>query len=178
MDLVTINNNYSNLLTAVSTIILAGVTLIYVRIVKKQATVMYNNLEYQMLMKEMDYLIGPLFSKKTDKILFGDSSLSYRPQRNNADTSWNWKVYYEFWDSIKTHMYLSTPEVVSALDDYFTARQNYWNGREDKLCSSFKKTPDGRLRISEFEKKRSELNSQVYNRYKMLMNELKEKRRT
>lgn len=63
--------------------------------------------------KEMECLVGKLYSKRTDKNIF----LKLPPERRNS-TGEGVKEYFRFWDKIEQYIYLGPHELRSAINKY------------------------------------------------------------
>ena len=94
--------------TAVGTFALAVVTYLTVREMQQQQ-------KRSKLTEEMSLLVGPLYSKKTNEILFGITS--DQPNRYHPDSEFRWRDYYEFWDNIITKSYLAPSYLKERLNE-------------------------------------------------------------
>jgi len=112
-------------LQAWGTIVLVVVTIFYVTSTQDMAEISKDQIEMQykiaireQLIKEMDLLIAPLFSKVGQKDIFRKGSYyidSAIPRE---------KEYHRFWNQIKRNIYLSTPGVQNALNHYFNNKSD------------------------------------------------------
>ena len=102
-----------------SNIILVGVlaytTWRYAKQVKKQTEFM----KIDRLVKEMDKLVAPLYSKIGDKIIFQKGAAGERERIRPRDQG-----YFRFWDEIKQTKYLSPDYLRSAMDNYLRNKSN------------------------------------------------------
>lgn len=104
---------------AISTLILAFVTVLTVRQMNLQQRKDRSH-------KEMTLLVGQLHSHQESNFLFGINLTTYGPLPDRDRTNENWKKYYDFWDNIKINMYLGDPDLLSILQNYFAAKNDYW----------------------------------------------------
>ena len=152
------------LITAVGTIFLALVTYLTVREMQHQQTL--NKLD-----REMSLVVGPLYSKKANEILFGITSST--PNRYRPDAEFRWSEYYSFWDGIITDMYLTPDYLRFRLNEYLAAKNAYWNTLEgENYSTTIERTPFGKIKKETFDLKRRELNSAVEARYYSLTAEI------
>jgi hypothetical protein len=163
--------------TSFGTMVLAAITAYYAKQVGYQSTIMRDNMQrdsrlkdYERHIRAMVYLVGPLYAKKENKVLFDITAT--RPNRDDADWMWHWKEYYKFWDEIKINAYLGKPELISGLNNYFRTKDNYWDARGDHLRINFDVTEDGREKKAEFELKKSMLTIEINEQYKILNREI------
>ena len=140
---------------AISTIfntILVGtlviVTLWYANQVKKQTEFM----KIDRLVKEMDKLVAPLYSKIGDKIIFQKGASGYIDSIRPRDQG-----YFRFWDEIKQTKYLGPDYLRSAVDNYLRTKSY---------------TVNDRTRDAPYEKAETELFEAIKKRYSELENEL------
>jgi len=104
------------------------------------------------LVKEMDKLVAPLYSKIGDKIIFQKGASGYIDSIRPRDQG-----YFRFWDEIKQTKYLGPDYLRSAMD-------NYLRNKSDKV--------DDRTRDASYEKAETELFEAIEKRYSELENEL------
>ena len=92
-------------LTAIGTLILAAVTYQTVREMQQQQKL--NKLE-----REMSLVVGPLYSKIANEMLFGITD--YEPNRYSPENEYHWSDYYDFWDGIiiNTHLAAQSQKLV------------------------------------------------------------------
>jgi len=97
-------------ISTIFNIILVGalviVTLWYAKQVKKQTEFM----KIDRLVKEMDKLVAPLYSKIGDKIIFQKGASGYIDSIRPRDQG-----YFRFWDEIKQTKYLGPDYLRSAI---------------------------------------------------------------
>jgi hypothetical protein len=140
--------------STISNIILVGVlvyiTWRYAKQVKKQTEFM----KIDRLVKEMDKLVAPLYSKSKmgDKIIFQKGVPGYIDSTRPRDQG-----YFRFWDEIKQTKYLGPDYLRSAMD-------NYLRNKSNKV--------DDRTRDASYEKAEAELFEAIEKRYSELENEL------
>jgi hypothetical protein len=152
------------LITAVGTISLAAVTYLTVREMQQQQ-------KLSKLEREMSLVVGPLYSKKANEILFGITS--YPPNRHGPDSDYRWSYYYSFWDDIITNMHLTPDYLRLRLNEYLTAKDAYWNALDGENSSTtIENTPLGQIKRETFDLKRRDLNSTVKARYYSLTEEI------
>jgi hypothetical protein len=139
-------------ISTISNIILVGslviVTLWYAKQVKKQTEFM----KIDRLVKEMDKLVAPLYSKMEDKIIFQKGVPGYIDSTRPRDQG-----YFRFWDEIKQTKYLGPDYLRSAID-------NYLRNKSDKV--------NDMTRDAFYEKAKTELFEAIEKRYSELENEL------
>nr|CBH38219.1 hypothetical protein BSM_16960 [uncultured archaeon] len=139
-------------ISTISNIILVGVlvyiTWRYAKQVKKQTGFM----KIDRLVKEMDKLVAPLYSKIGDKVIFQKGAPGYRDSALPSDQG-----YFRFWDEIKQTKYLGPDYLRSAMD-------NYLRNKLDKVGD--------RTRDASYEKAEAELFEAIKKRYSELENEL------
>ena len=100
----------SNIILATSLVI---ITLWNVRQVKKQTDFMRMERD----VKEMECLVGKLYSKRMDKNIFFKLS----PERRNSNGE-GVKEHFKFWDKIEQYIYLGPPELRSSLNKYIESK--------------------------------------------------------
>ena len=115
-----VNNNGQLNWDAISTIsnfvlvaFLVIITLWSVIQIKKQTKFM----QIDRYVREMDNLVAPLFSKKSDIKIFSDNRIKRTNNSNREGEGVN--EYFYFWDDIKRNKYLGSAELRLALDNYF-----------------------------------------------------------
>ena len=139
-------------ISTIFNIILVGalviVTLWYANQVKKQTEFM----KIDRLVKEMDNLVAPLYSKIGDKIIFQKGASGYIDSIRPRDQG-----YFRFWDEIKQTKYLGPDYLRSAID-------NYLRNKSDKV--------NDKTRDASYEKAETELFEAIEKRYSELENEL------
>jgi len=124
------------------------VTLWYAKQVKKQTEFM----KIDRLVKEMDKLVAPLYSKIGDKIIFQKGAPGYIDSTRPRDQG-----YFRFWDEIKQTKYLGPDYLRSAMD-------NYLRNKSNKV--------DDKTRDTSYEKAETVLFKAIEKRYSELENEL------
>jgi hypothetical protein len=102
------------------------------------------------LVKEMDKLVAPLYSKIGDKIIFQKGAPGYIDSTRPRDQG-----YFRFWDEIKQTKYLGSDYLRSAID-------NYLRNKSNKV--------DDRTRDAPYEKAETELFEAIKRRYSELEN--------
>jgi hypothetical protein len=141
-----------NAISTIFNIILVGalviVTLWYAKQVKKQTEFM----KIDRLIKEMDKLVAPLYSKIGDYFIFLKGAPGYRIS-NSAIV----QGYFRFWDEIKQTKYLGPDYLRSAID-------NYLRNKSDKVNDM---TQD-----ASYEEAKTELFEAIEKRYSELENEI------
>jgi len=143
--------NWDAISTIFNTILVGAlviVTLWYANQVKKQTEFM----KIDRLVKEMDKLVAPLYSKIGDKVIFQKGAPGYRDSALPSDQG-----YFRFWDEIKQTKYLGPDYLRSAMD-------NYLRNKSDKVGD--------RTRDASYEKAEAELFEAIKKRYSELENEL------
>jgi hypothetical protein len=139
-------------ISTIFNIILVGalviVTLRYAKQVKKQTEFM----KIDRLVKEMDKLVAPLYSKIGDKFIFLKGAPGYMNSTHPGDQG-----YFRFWDEIKQTKYLGPDYLRSAMD-------NYLINKSDKVGD--------RTRDASYEKAETELFEAIKRRYSELENEI------
>lgn len=127
-------NQVLSIVTVIATVVLTLVAYRSFKEVKRQAdlmekqsSLMHENMEYDRLMrrydrlnKEIAELIGPLFSKKDNFLIF-DSAGEYGSNTQYAIE------YQMFWDNIREKIYLANKDLNSGLQNYFLAIEKYKN---------------------------------------------------
>jgi hypothetical protein len=111
----------------------------------------------------MTILIAPLYFSKTDELLFGMTdkfSRTYAYYPNSVG-------FFEFWDPIMASMHLAPPSLFSALEEFFDARDTYWDNVKDP------NTLDYIGSCKRFEDTRSALSTQIDIAYKDLSKKLR-----
>ena len=141
-------------ISTIFNIILVGalviVTLWYAKQVKKQTEFM----KIDRLVKEMDKLVAPLYSKMEDK----DKTIFQKGVPGYIDgTLPRVQRYLRFWDEIKQNKYLGPDYLRLAID-------NYLRNKSDKV--------DDRTRDASYEKAETELFEAIEKRYSELENEI------
>ncbi len=120
-------------ISALAAIILAIITYRYVRLVKgqsdvmaEQGRIMQENMKqdrltrkYESLAREMDDLIGPLFSKMDDH-----TAPYFHVVYHSHEGSPFYQEIYAFWRNIKKNIYLAPRDLRVSLSNYLDARQN------------------------------------------------------
>lgn len=139
-------------ISTISNIILVGVlvyiTWRYAKQIKKQTEFM----KIDRLVKEMDKLVAPLYSKMGDKIIFQKGAPGYIDSTRPRDQG-----YFRFWDEIKQTKYLGPDYLRSAMD-------NYLRNKSNKV--------DDKTRDTSYEKAETVLFEAIKRRYSELENEL------
>jgi hypothetical protein len=163
---------------AVTTLILAVVTALTVRQMNLQQKKDRSH-------KEMTLLVGQLRSRQKSNFLFGITGQTQGgiPDRDrcNASTSKTcladdtWNIYYNFWDNIKINMYLGDPDLLSALENYIIAKDNYWMvwARDFPNCR-YEDNPVLRQKYERIKTTREALRIETERRYKNLRREINE----
>jgi len=167
-------------LTGIATLVLVFVTGYYAWQTRNQLSIMSKNMkreqqlkEYERLIKKMLNLVGPLFAKKTHGFLF-DATES-EPSRY---TPWDTLdvEYFDFWDNIKINMYLGSSEIVSLLNNYFVAKDDYWIARNlrgySRMRRTFEATTEGQQKKYEFDIKKNMLYIYIDSEYTALLREI------
>ena len=124
------------------------VTLWYANQVKKQTKFM----KVDRLVKEMDKLVAPLYSKVGDNIIFQKGAPGNIDSTRPRDQG-----YFRFWDEIKQTKYLGPDYLRSAVDKYLRNKSH---------------TVNDRARDASYEKAETELFEAIEKRYSELENEL------
>jgi hypothetical protein len=140
-------------ISTISNIILVGVlvyiTWWYAKQVKKQTEFM----KIDRLVKEMDRLVAPLYSKIGDEFIF-QKEIPYYINGNMIKPN---PEYSCFWDEIKQTKYLGPDYLRSAID-------NYLRNKSDKV--------NDKTRDASYEKAETELFEAIKRRYSELENEI------
>jgi len=138
-----------NAISTISNIILVGalvyITWWYAKQVKKQTEFM----KIDRLVKEMDRLVAPLYSKIGDEFIFQKEIPCY----SNGGLIKHNPEYSCFWDEIKRTKYLGPDYLRSAID-------NYLRNKSDKV--------NDRTRDASYEKAETELFEAIKKRYSEL----------
>ena len=138
-----------NAISTISNIILVGalvyITWWYAKQVKKQTEFM----KIDRLVKEMDRLVAPLYSKIGDEFIFQKEI----PYYGNGVMIKPNPEYSCFWDEIKRTKYLGPDYLRSAID-------NYLRNKSDKI--------NDRTRDASYEKAETELFEAIKKRYSEL----------
>jgi len=153
------------------TTLLFVATLAYVFLVHKQVKFMNNDSKYQKLAKEF-MLVSKLYFNKNDVTLFDDTRITMRPSRDDEEWRVHWGGYFRFWDEICGQMYLTTPDLYLAFNEFHNAKVDYWETRNNSLISHFHGTPEGKTAVEEFTKKKDKFIEEIDKRYDELVKEL------
>lgn len=156
------NWNWEALGVISNIILVSGLVLItayYAWQTRKQANIMYKNMEYNkhirrldQLREEMNKLVGPLYGKKGNKKFFPNS-----PHGSNDIL---YKEYCIFWSEIQQNIYLSkSDELIDALRNYIDKKKTF----------SDTKSEENRISV---EKSRELLNEQIDARYDELKSKI------
>jgi hemerythrin-like domain-containing protein len=119
-------------LSAAATIFLVVVTYKYVRLVKAQSDAMVTQskvmeentkreqirMKYARLAKEMDDLIGPLYSKMDD-----NTAGYFTVVTHSNEFAPHFQEMFSFWRDIKKNVYLAPKDLRESLSAYLDARQ-------------------------------------------------------
>lgn len=122
-------SNALALLSACSTYAVVLVTLVYAITTSEQRDVMFTQLEemqrdqkIQRLNKEMDNIVGPLYSRLDDPHIFNPNPLISK--FGYVDGILHQPSYeeYVFWEGIKQNKYLTPHNLRAAIDSYLKIR--------------------------------------------------------
>jgi hypothetical protein len=141
---------FSTITNATLVLALVVITWWYAQQVKKQTEFM----KIDRLVKEMDKLVAPLYSKskRGDKIIFQKGVPGNIDSTRPRDQG-----YFRFWDEIKQTNYLGPDYLRSAMDNYLRTKSH---------------TINDRTRDASYEKAETELFEAIEKRYSELENEL------
>ena len=139
----------SNIILVLALVIITGC---YAKQVKKQTELMEKNRVVKELVKEMDKLVAPLYSKIENTTIFQKGAPAYEVSERPIH-----QEYFRFWDEIKQTKYLGADYLRSAID-------NYLSNKSRKV--------DDRTRDASYEKAETELFEAIEKRYSELENEL------
>ena len=151
-----------------STFVLIAITWKYVGEVRRQASIMSQQMnrdrlvrKYEKLTKEMTLLVGPLYAISDDYLIktggYNESSPSYKEHRS-------------FWGDIRRNMYLAQRDLLPKLEDYFSAMNIYkyspsgFHGKTESASSTF-------------DAKKEDLIQQIDISYRNLLDEIRETER-
>lgn len=169
-------------ISAFATIILVYVTYRYVRLVKAQSDTMTNQgsimqesikrdritRKYNGLSKEMDDLVGPLFSKMDDS-----TAPFFTVVSHSSEYGPYFQEIYAFWRDIKKNMYLAPTGLRVSISNYLDARQKY------RRVLKVRSTPGDEVATVKaiFDSSVGDLKPKVKVRYNELSGQLEECRR-
>jgi hypothetical protein len=154
------------------TTLLFVATLAYVFLVHKQVKFVDKDSKYQKLAKEF-MLVSKLHFNKNDLTLFDDTRITMRPSRDDEEWRVHWGGYFRFWDEICEQMYLTTPDLYLAFDEFHNAKVDYWEARQNSWTINFHATLEGAAAVDEFTKKKDKFIEEIDKRYNELIEELK-----
>jgi len=80
--------------------------------------------------REMTLLVGQLHSHQESQFLFDINSTTYSPIPDRDRANAEWREYYDFWDNIRNNMYLGDSDLISILQNYLAAKNDYWTWAE------------------------------------------------
>jgi hypothetical protein len=118
-------------------------------------------------------LVGPLYSKKTNEVLFGITRTP--PDRYIPNDELRWGDYYNFWNSIISNTYLAPVYLRDRLKGYIVAKDAYWDafrGSGHRMVENFEETPLGQRKKETFDLKRMELLFALEARFSSLTTEI------
>lgn len=166
-------------ISALAAIILAFITLKYVRLVQKQSETMADQggimqesmkrdritRKYEDLTKEMDNLVGPMFSKINDSTAPFFEKVSHSHEKEEY-----YQEIFAFWRDIKKYIYLAPRDLRTSLSNYLDARQKYRRLLKDRT------TPGEEVAEvkAQFKQSIKDLIPLIKNRYDELSRELEE----
>lgn len=164
---------------AFAAIILAIITYRYAGLVKEQSDtmaeqgrIMHDSMirdhlarKCDRLSKEMDRLVGPLFSKMDDR-----SVPYFDVVYHSHEGSSYFQEIYAFWRDIKKNIYLAPRDLRESLEIYLDARQKYRKVRADKT------TPGQEIAAVEaiFDKAKEDLKLKIKIRHEELIRALED----
>jgi hypothetical protein len=127
-----------------------------------QAEIQLNNAaqstqkKYDRLIKEMDELVGPLFSKMDDH-----TAPYFQMVHHSSEASQRIQEMYAFWRNIKVKIYLAPEDLRMSLNIYLDARQKF------RMVGMDRKTPDEELTATKalFYQAIDDLKSKIKDRY-------------
>jgi len=140
-------------ITAIATIVLAIITARYVKLTESMLDEQRKSIKKDRLMKEMDLLVAPLYTRIGDEMIFQKGEQGSIDSKLPRD-----KEYHKFWGEVKLNMYLAPYDLHSAINNYF----------KNKSSDAFNKPePDESYLIAE-----NKLFKEIEKRYLELINEL------
>lgn len=152
-------------------LLLVIVTLAYVIEVHRQVEFMHKDSKYHKLAEEF-MLVSKLYFNKNDPTLFDDTRITMRPSRDDEEWRVHWGGYFRFWDEISEQIYLTTPDLNLALNEFHKAKVEYWAARENSCTLHFHGTPEGKTAVEDFTKKKDKFIEKIDKRYNELIKEL------
>ena len=123
------------------------------------------------LQKEMTLLVGPLRSRQDSHFYFG-LWREYPPSRSTSDSTFNSKVYFDFWDGIIVNMYLGNADLSFALQNYIDSKEAYWNMVGNRWPPQFDNTTECKQRKQRVATTREALRIETDRRYRNLRKEI------
>lgn len=158
-------------ISALAAVILAIITYRYVRLVKAQSDamaiqsrVMQITMRHERLAKEMDDLVGPLFSKMEDNTAPFFTLVSH----SNEGAPFFQEIY-SFWRDIKKNIYLAPRDLRRSLNAYLDARQKYRDVKRRTI-----ETEDPISVKNQFNEAIEDLKPKIKDRYFQLSDQLEE----
>jgi hypothetical protein len=169
-------------ISALAAIILAIITYKYMRLVKGQSDVMAEQgrimqesmkrdqltRKYENLSREMDDLIGPLFSKMDDH-----TAPYFHAVYHSHEGSPFYQEIYAFWRDIKKNIYLAPRDLRENLNNYLDVRQKYRRVSMDRATPGEELTATRAL----FDKSIEDLKPKIKDRYNELSGQIAECKR-
>jgi hypothetical protein len=145
--------------------ILIIVTIYYAIQTAKQVKIMRENLRYERLIKEMDALVGPLYS------ILDDNTAPYLTLvYHSQETAPRFHDIHPFWRDIKKNIYLSPRDLRESLKNYLDVRQDYRRTRVDRTTPGEEQTAAKAL----FDQAIEDLKPKIKDRYDALSDQLAE----
>lgn len=171
---------YGTIIGAIANLFLAFATWSYLGEVRKQVRIMATDTAGGKIKEDNKYnsdmmikLVAPLYFNKSDELLFGRTHSFHRERDYDPGT----KAYFNFWDIIKTNMYLAPPSLFSALEKYLDAKDAYWDELNDprvgNMHNLLARTAEGQRLIEKFDDARSTLSTEIDIVYRDLKNKLR-----
>ncbi|MHC1687213.1 MAG: hypothetical protein AB9879_05840 [Methanothrix sp.] len=166
-------------ISAFAAVILAIITYKYVKLVKAQSDAMTDQgkimqesikrdqitRKYERLVKEMNDLVGPLFSKMDDHTAPFFTLVSH--SREGAPF---YQEIYDFWRDIKMNIYLAPTDLRQSLGNYLECRQKFRRVMRDASVSGEEATATRAL----FDQAIEDLKPKIRDRYDALSAQLEE----
>ncbi len=110
---------------AIATIALAIITARYTKSTESMLNEQRKSIRKDRLMKEMDLLVAPLYTRIGDNIIFQKGAQSNIDSQRPRD-----KEYLKFWDEVKRNKYLAPDYLRSAITNYLKNKSDTVGDRE------------------------------------------------
>jgi hypothetical protein len=180
MDIVAALNANAGSITAIATLFLVIITGYYAKKVRDQtkfmqdqSDVMRNSIKrdqlmrkYERLSREMDDLIGPLYSKMDDH-----TDPSFTVVSHSSEGGPFYQEIFAFWRDIKKNIYLAPRDLQESLGNYLEARQKFRRVQKNMTTPGEEATAVRNL----FDKAIDDLMPKIKDRYNELNKRLEER---